>query len=145
MAADPGDSHAWGVLGDAHLEVGRYAEAERAYQRMLETGDDLYAHARSAALPSLRGDVPGAIAALERALARGRAEGRPAEAVAWVEWQLGQEHWSRGDLRGRRDGLPRGPHHGPGLPPGPRGTGPGAGPREAGGRGACRSSSRRSP
>jgi tetratricopeptide (TPR) repeat protein len=98
VAADPGDSHAWGVLGDAHLEVGRYAEAERAYRRMLETGDDLYAHARSAALPSLRGDVPGAVAALERALERGRAEGRPAEAVAWVEWQLGQEHWSRGDL-----------------------------------------------
>lgn len=98
VAADPGDSHAWGVLGDAHLEVGRYVEAERAYRRMLETGDDLYAHARSAALPSLRGDVPGAIAALERALARGQAEGRPAEALAWVEWQLGQEHWSRGDL-----------------------------------------------
>jgi tetratricopeptide (TPR) repeat protein len=98
VAADPGDSHAWGVLGDAHLEVGRYAEADVAYRRMLETGDDLYAHARSAALPSLRGDVAGAIAALERALARGRAEGRPAEALAWVEWQLGQEHWSRGDL-----------------------------------------------
>jgi tetratricopeptide (TPR) repeat protein len=98
VAADPGDSHAWGVLGDAHLEVGRYAEADLAYRRMLETGDDLYAHARSAALPSLRGDVAGAIAALERALSRGRAEGRPAEALAWVEWQLGQEHWSRGDL-----------------------------------------------
>ena len=98
VAADPGDSHAWGVLGDAHLEVGRYVEAERAYRRMLETGNDLYAHARSAALPSLRGDVLGAIAALERALVRGRAEGRPAEALAWVEWQLGQEHWNRGDL-----------------------------------------------
>jgi tetratricopeptide (TPR) repeat protein len=65
---------------------------------MLETGDDLYAHARSAALSSSRGDVAGALAALERALARGRAEGRPAEALAWVKWQLGQEHWGRGDL-----------------------------------------------
>lgn len=98
VAIDPADSHAWGVLGDAHLEVGRYAEAEGAYERMLETGDDLYAHARSAALSSLRGDVPGAIAALERGLVRGRAEGRPAETLAWVEWQLGQEHWGRGDL-----------------------------------------------
>lgn len=98
VAADPGDSHAWGVLGDAHLEVGRYAEADLAYRRMLETGNDLYAHARSAAVQSLRGDVAGAIRALEHALARGRAEGRPAEALAWVEWQLGQEHWSRGDL-----------------------------------------------
>src|SRR5262249_60491271 len=33
VAVDPGDSHAWGVLGDAHLEVGRYAEAELAYRR----------------------------------------------------------------------------------------------------------------
>jgi tetratricopeptide (TPR) repeat protein len=94
---DPADSHAWGVLGDAHLEVGRYAEAEEAYRRMLETGDDLYAHARRAALSSLRGDGAGAIVALERALARGEAAGRPAEALAWVEWQLGQEHWARGD------------------------------------------------
>jgi tetratricopeptide (TPR) repeat protein len=98
VAVDPEDSNAWGVLGDAHLEVGRYAEAEAAYRRMLETGDDLYAHARSAALSSLRGDVAGAIAALERALARGRADGRPSEALAWVEWQLAQEHWGRGDL-----------------------------------------------
>lgn len=98
VAVDPKDSHAWGVLGDAHLEVGRYAEAEAAYRRMLDTGDDLYAHARSAALRSLRGDVGGAIRALEMALARGRAEGRPAEALAWVEWQLGQEYWNRGDL-----------------------------------------------
>jgi tetratricopeptide (TPR) repeat protein len=98
VAIDPGDSHAWGVLGDAHLEVGRYAEADLAYRRMLETGDDLYVQARIAALSSLRGDVPGAIRALERGLARGRAEGRPAETLAWVEWQLGQEHWSRGDL-----------------------------------------------
>jgi tetratricopeptide (TPR) repeat protein len=94
---DPTDSHAWGVLGDAHLEVGRYAEAEDAYRRMLETGDDLYAHARRAALSSLRGDGLGAIAALERALDRGEADGRPAETLAWVEWQLGQEHWARGD------------------------------------------------
>jgi tetratricopeptide (TPR) repeat protein len=98
VAIDSEDSHAWGILGDAHLEVGRYPEADRAYRRMLETGDDLYAHARSAALASLRGDVAGAIQALERALARGRAEGRPAEALAWVEWQLGQEHWGGGDL-----------------------------------------------
>jgi len=98
VAVDPGDSHAWGVLGDAHLEVGRYAEAELAYRRMLESGGDLYALARSAALMSLRGDVGSAVQTLERALARGREEGQPAEALAWVQWQLGQEHWSRGDL-----------------------------------------------
>ena len=98
VAIDPHDSGAWGVLGDARLEVGRYVEAETAYRHMLETADDLYAHARSAALSSLRGDVPGAIAGLERGLSGGRAEGRPAEALAWVEWQLGQEHWSRGRL-----------------------------------------------
>jgi tetratricopeptide (TPR) repeat protein len=96
VTIDPHDSGAWGVLGDARLEVGRYVEAEAAYQHMLETGDDLYAHARSAALSSLRGDVAGAIASLERGLSGGRAEGRPPEALAWVEWQLGQEHWSRG-------------------------------------------------
>jgi tetratricopeptide (TPR) repeat protein len=98
VTIDPADSHAWGVLGDAHIEVGRYAEAEAAYRRMIETGDDLYAHVRRSALASLRGDVRGAIAALEHGLLLGRAGGRPPETLAWAEWQLGQEHWGRGDL-----------------------------------------------
>jgi tetratricopeptide (TPR) repeat protein len=100
VALDPADSHAWGVLGDARLEVGMYEEAETAYRRMLEAGGDLYSHARAAALRTVRGDPRGAIALLEQAIALGRAHGRPAESIAWTEWQLGAERFALGDLGG---------------------------------------------
>jgi tetratricopeptide (TPR) repeat protein len=56
LALDPTDSHAYGILGDAYLEVGKYAEAASAYQRMVELQGDLYAYSRLAGLKSLRGD-----------------------------------------------------------------------------------------
>jgi tetratricopeptide (TPR) repeat protein len=97
-ALDPTDSHALGILGDAQLEVGQYAEAERAYARMIALDEDLYALSRRAGLRSVRGDVDGAVADLERAVEDGKAAGRPAESVAWVQWQLAAEHWSVGRL-----------------------------------------------
>ena len=98
LAVAERDAHAWGVLGDAQLEVGRYVDARAAYARMLELGQDLHALARRAGLKSVEGDVEGAIADLTRAVEEGRASGRPRESVAWALWQLGNEHASMGDL-----------------------------------------------
>jgi tetratricopeptide (TPR) repeat protein len=95
---DPADSHAYGILGDARLEVGKYEEAAQAYRRMLQLQEDLYAYSRLSALKSLQGDADGAVAALERAIQLGQAQARPAESLAWAMWQLGNEHWARGDL-----------------------------------------------
>ena len=67
---------------------------------MLALGADLYAWSRLAGLKSLRGDPGGAIADLEQAIADGRAAGRPAESVAWAQWQLATEHLHVGDLAG---------------------------------------------
>ena len=97
-ALDPADSHAYGILGDAHLEVGKYEEAEQAYQRMVQLQGDLYAYSRVAALKSLQGDTAGAVAALETAIHLGQARERPAESLAWAIWQLGNEHLARGGL-----------------------------------------------
>src|SRR5262249_13738020 len=98
VALDPADSHALGILGDAQLEVGEYADAERTYQRMLALDEDFYALARRAGLRSVRGDVEGAVADLEWAIDAGKTAGRPAESVAWVQWQLATEHWNVGRL-----------------------------------------------
>jgi tetratricopeptide (TPR) repeat protein len=49
-------------------------------------------------LKSARGDITGAIADLERAIAIGKATKLPAESIAWPEWQLGAEYFARGNL-----------------------------------------------
>jgi tetratricopeptide (TPR) repeat protein len=105
IALDPSDSHALGVLGDAQLEVGQYPEAEATYQRMAALDEDLYALSRRSGLKSLRGDVEGAVADLERAIADGRGAGRPAESIAWAEWQLATEHWNLGRLEAAEAGY----------------------------------------
>ncbi|HEX2500013.1 MAG TPA: tetratricopeptide repeat protein [Methylomirabilota bacterium] len=105
IALDPADSHALGILGDAQLEVGQYAEAEGTYQRMVALDEDLHALSRRSGLRSLEGDVDGAIADLERAVGEGKAAGRPAESVAWVQWQLATEHWSVGRLEAAEAGY----------------------------------------
>lgn len=95
---DGEDADAYGVLGDALLEVGQYAEAQAAYAYMMELDQSLYSHSRLAGLKSLRGDSAGAIADLERAVGAGKAAKQPAESVAWAEWQLGMEYFATGDL-----------------------------------------------
>jgi tetratricopeptide (TPR) repeat protein len=98
VALDPTDSHAYGILGDAHLEVGKYEAAAHAYQRMIQLQEDLYAYSRLSGLKSLHGDTAGAIADLERAIQLGQAQGRPRESIAWAMWQLGNESLALGQL-----------------------------------------------
>ena len=99
IALDPHDGDAYGVLGDAYLETGRYDHAETAYRSMMAEGADLYSFARVAGLKSLRGDARGAIADLQRALDVARlAPSYPAESVAWTAWQLGAEHFAIGEI-----------------------------------------------
>jgi tetratricopeptide (TPR) repeat protein len=93
---DASDSHAYGILGDAYLEVRKY---EKVYQQMLQLQGDLYAYSRLAGLKSLRGDTDGAQRDLEQAVHEGQAHGRPPESIAWVQWQLGSEHFALGHLQ----------------------------------------------
>lgn len=98
VEVNPQDSDSYGVLGDALLEVGQYAEAAAAYAFMTELDESLYSYSRLAGLKSARGDVAGAIADLERAIANGKATKVPAESIAWSEWQLGAEYFAQGNL-----------------------------------------------
>jgi tetratricopeptide (TPR) repeat protein len=98
ITLDASDAYAYGVLGDAYLEVGQYASAREAYQRMIHLRADLYAYSRLAGLKSVAGDAMGAIADLTHAIQDGQARRQPAESIAWAQWQLGNEYWLLGQL-----------------------------------------------
>lgn len=100
LALNPRDGDAYGVLGDALLEVGRYDEAEAVYKQMMECKPGLYSYSRLAGLKSFRGDVAGAMNDLRIAVAAGKLTKQPAESIAWVEWQLGSDRFNTGDLTG---------------------------------------------
>ncbi len=98
LAINPEDAAAYGVLGDALLEVGQYLEAQAAYNTMVELDQSLYSFSRMAGLKTLRGDSAGAMDDLDRAIVVGKAANLPAEAIAWAQWQLGSDSFALGDL-----------------------------------------------
>ena len=75
-----------GVLTDANIELGRYDEAGRVLQRMVDRKPNLDSYARVAYLRELRGDLAGTSEALTLAAAAG---GEGPENVAFVQSLLG--------------------------------------------------------
>jgi tetratricopeptide (TPR) repeat protein len=81
-----GLSFDYGIVGDALMEQGRLNDAVEAYQRMMNLKPDLHAYARAAHMRWLKGDLAGAIEAMQ--LAVGAASLRDAESAAWVNTRL---------------------------------------------------------
>ncbi|TMD84951.1 MAG: tetratricopeptide repeat protein [Chloroflexi bacterium] len=70
-ALDPASSRALGIMGDAQIELGRYPEALRSVQQMVDLRPDLSSYARVSYARELFGDVPGAIEAMQKAVEAG--------------------------------------------------------------------------
>ena len=58
----------YGLLGDALMEQGRLSEAAAAYQKMLDLKPFYQSYTRAAHIRWLKGDLPGAIAAMRLAI-----------------------------------------------------------------------------
>jgi tetratricopeptide (TPR) repeat protein len=86
---------AYGIMGDAQLELGRYGEANATIQKMVDTRPDLNSYSRVSYLRELHGDTPGAIVALDRAVEAG---GPNSESTLWSQTQLGHLYFNSGDL-----------------------------------------------
>lgn len=82
----PDKAYAYGVAGDAHIELGNYDDAVAAFQKMVDLRPDLSSYARVSYARELHGDVDGAIQAMQQAVAAG---GPAAENTAWCRVQLG--------------------------------------------------------
>ncbi|HZA42049.1 MAG TPA: tetratricopeptide repeat protein [Actinomycetota bacterium] len=94
LAVDAHNATAYGILGDAAGELGRYDDAFVSFQRMMDLRPNLSSYARASYARELTGDVSGAIAAMERAVAAGAT----AADEAWARTQLGDLYFNSGRL-----------------------------------------------
>ena len=112
----PEDAPAWGNLSDALTDLGRYRDAARAAQRMMDLKPNLASYARASYLLWLRGDVPGAKESARLAIDAGGDE-HDSEPLAWVLAQAATLFWHEGDYDGAEAGFQRVLQVKPGFPP----------------------------
>jgi tetratricopeptide (TPR) repeat protein len=82
----PATAGVYGVIGDAELELGRYRQAFRSFDRMAALKPDVASYSRVSYARELIGHVPAAERAMQ--LAASAAQGER-EASAWTHVQLG--------------------------------------------------------
>jgi len=92
---NPDRTYAYGVMVDAQVELGRYAEAQETLQQMVDLRPDQSAFTRISYLRELHGDTAGAIAMMQQAV---DSAGPRGERSAWTRTQLAHLHFNRGDL-----------------------------------------------
>ena len=95
LAREPRDWMSWANLTDACVELGDYARAVDAADRLAALRPGVAAYTRVAGLQALLGDRATAITTLEVAVAA--AERAEPETLAWTLVHLGHEHLALGD------------------------------------------------
>jgi tetratricopeptide (TPR) repeat protein len=98
-ALAPDVNKPFGVLVDALVELGRYREAGRALQTMVDRRPDLAAYARVSYFRELHGDLDGAIAAMRMAAGAG---GEVPESDAYLRTLIGGLELQRGRVSAAR-------------------------------------------
>ena len=98
-ALSPSTARNYGVIGDALVELGRYQEAFRAFDRMNDLRPSLASYARTSYARELLGRTGAAVRAMK--LAADAAVGE-AEPTAWVHVQLGKLHFNHGRYEAAR-------------------------------------------
>src|SRR5215470_18276307 len=95
LELDAKNAGAYGLLGDAALELGDYEAAAEHYQQMLDLRPDISSYSRSAHLLFVIGDVRRAAWLMDRAIKAGAGY---AENTAWCRGQLALMHLNTGNL-----------------------------------------------
>jgi len=93
----PENGAALGIAVDASNELGRYDDALRFTQRMVDLHPDLASLSRVSYARELRGDLPGAIEAMTQAVAAGAGN---RENIAYTQVQLANLLLTSGDIDG---------------------------------------------
>jgi tetratricopeptide (TPR) repeat protein len=111
--ADPTVLVPYGPLVDATVELGRYGDAERLAQEMVDRKPDLAALARVSYLRELRGDRAGALAALRAARSAG---GQVPESTAYISTLIAGLELQAGHVAAARRDAREALHNFPGYP-----------------------------
>ncbi len=91
----PSSARPFGVVGDALLELGRYEEAFRAFERMVALRPSVASYARIAYARELLGDLSGARAVMQLAADAAYGQREPA---AWANVELAKLDLRTGNL-----------------------------------------------
>ena len=121
MAADPRDAWNYGAAGDGYIELGDYARAFDAFDRMGQLQPGPASYARTAYALELKGDLEGALEYMRRA-AEGTSPNDP-ESQAWHYAQMGDLLVQLGRLPRARIEFERADANVPGTSHGDRRTG----------------------
>jgi tetratricopeptide (TPR) repeat protein len=95
-AMRPHDAWNYGVLGDAHLELGDYDEAFAAFDRMTALRPNAASYARGSYARELQGDLQSALRLMQ--MATEATSPQDAESLAWHHAQLGHLYVEMGRL-----------------------------------------------
>jgi tetratricopeptide (TPR) repeat protein len=95
VEANPRKAAAYGVVGQAQLELGQYDDATATIQAMVDLLPNLASYGLVAYVRELHGDTLGAIDAMAMAVDAGVPG---AESTEWSRVQLGHLHFGRGEL-----------------------------------------------
>jgi tetratricopeptide (TPR) repeat protein len=92
---NPFSAQAYGIIGDAQTELGRYDAAAATIQKMIDIRPDLSSYSRVSYQRELHGDVQGAIESMKQAVSAGNPS---SEQTQWTRVQLGHLYFNSGDL-----------------------------------------------
>ncbi len=99
VSIDSNSAFVYGLLLDAHVEMGNYAAAVDAADKMVSIRPDLRSYSRIAYLREIHGDYAGAVTAMKLAVQAGI----PAEeATEWCRVQLGKLYENMGEVEQAR-------------------------------------------
>jgi tetratricopeptide (TPR) repeat protein len=94
------DAWVYGVIGDAHVELGEYPQAFDAFDRMAGRRPNAASYARASYARELQGDLRGALRAMQMATEATSAQ--DPESLAWHHAQLGHLYLELGQLTNAR-------------------------------------------
>lgn len=95
LAIDSNSAFIYGLLVDANVEMGDYAAALAAADKMVSLRPDLRSYSRIAYLREIHGDYAGAVSAMKLAVAAGMPADEPTE---WCRVQLGRLYEKMGEV-----------------------------------------------